>query len=219
MRDEATSIRVKVCGVTSIADAIMCAQAGVQIIGLNFARQSRRYICEERAAELVARVRGRFPAMDFAGVFVNEEPENVAALVTGLKLAAVQLHGDEAPEYARALRAHFVIKAFRVGPEYDESAAAQYPADAILLDSWNPDCRGGTGETLDWSVAASLSRRINRVVLAGGLTGQNVSGAIRVVHPWAVDVCSGVEDAAGQKSAAKLRSFIQAVREAAVLAA
>ncbi|MBV9009472.1 MAG: phosphoribosylanthranilate isomerase [Verrucomicrobia bacterium] len=213
MPDEVPAIAVKVCGITTVGDAIMCAEAGVQMIGLNFARESRRFIRAEAAGEIVRAVRQRFPETKCAGVFVNESRERVIALARKLKLDAVQLHGDEPPEYARALSGCFVIKAFRVGHEYDESAAAQYPASAILLDTWSGTLRGGTGETFDWSVAASLARRINRVVLAGGLTAENVTAAIRIVNPSGVDVCSGVEDAPGRKSAAKLRRFLEGVRE------
>ncbi|PZR79601.1 MAG: N-(5'-phosphoribosyl)anthranilate isomerase [Chthoniobacterales bacterium] len=204
---------LKVCGVTNPADAIMCAERGVQMIGLNFACESQRYVEREAAAEIIRAVRAASRAVRFVGVFVNEQLELVSSLAQELTLDAIQLHGNESPEYARALRPMFLIKAFRVGPQYDESLAANYPSNAILLDSWNAKFRGGTGETFDWSVARSLRPRVSQLILAGGLTAHNVRAAIPVVRPYAIDVCSGVEDSPGRKSREKLCALLEALRE------
>lgn len=203
---------VKVCGITSLADAILCAEVGVDLIGLNFVPESKRSLALEPAAEIVSAVRAQFPAMKFVGVFVNEDLAVLRGIARALALAAIQLHGEESPAYARYLRDDaFVIKAFRINSESAIATAVNYPCDAVLLDGWNPDHRGGTGETFDWTLAASLRPRIPRLILAGGLHAGNVAHAIRTVHPSAVDVCSGVEDSPGRKNPNRLRRFLEEV--------
>ena len=210
---------IKVCGITNIADAMMCAESGVQMIGLNFADESQRCIDRETATEIITAVRAAFGGIKFVGVFVDQQPELISSLVRDLMLDAIQLHGDEPPEYARALRLRpmFVIKAFHVGRQYDDSLTVNYAADAILLDSWNPRSRGGNGETFDWSVAQSLRPRVRKLILAGGLTPENVVEAIGVVRPDAIDVCSGVEDSPLRKNREKICALLKAVRERTAL--
>lgn len=203
---------IKVCGVTSTFDALVCAEMGVEMIGLNFSPQSPRCISPATAAEIIAAVRPQFRAINFVGVFVNQEIELVQKITRILALDAVQLHGEEAPEYVHKLGASFVIKALRVGSGFAVSAASDYQCAAILLDSWSATSPGGTGETLPWPVAAALRPHVRRLMLAGGLTGENVGEAIQIVQPFAVDVCSGVEDWPGRKDRAKLRRFVEAVR-------
>lgn len=196
---------IKVCGLTSPADAIVCADAGVDMLGLNFSPQSPRCVTLTAARAIVSALRGR---VKFVGVFVNQEREFVQATADELTLDAVQLHGDESSDYMQALRVPQLIKALRV-----QSSAPQVPAsDAILLDTWNERQRGGTGETFDWSIAIALRPQIKHLILAGGLTPENVGAAIEAVRPDAVDVCSGVEDAPGRKSALKVQRFVGATR-------
>ncbi|MEP7014088.1 MAG: phosphoribosylanthranilate isomerase [Verrucomicrobiota bacterium] len=206
---------VKVCGITNTNDALCCAAADVDMLGLNFSPQSSRCISTTTGAEIIAPVRRQFPRTKFVGVFVNQEFESVNRMTTNLALDAVQLHGEESSAYVRNLNAPFVIKALRVGPDYSTSAAGEYQCDAVLLDSWSLQSPGGTGKTFAWSVAIATRPRVHRLILAGGLTPENVADAIRQVRPWAVDVCSGVEDSPGRKNDAKVRRFLKSVRATA----
>lgn len=207
-------VAVKVCGVTTTDDAMFCAAEGVEMLGLNFSPESLRCISPKAAAAIIASVRPLFPRTRLVGVFVNQELNTVKAITSDLALDAVQLHGEESPQYLQDLNASFAIKAFRVGPDYSDSAAAACACDAVLLDSWSANAPGGTGETFPWPAAASLRARVARLILAGGLTIENVADAIRTVRPFAVDVCSGVENAPGQKDHAKVRRFVAAVHAA-----
>jgi phosphoribosylanthranilate isomerase len=212
VRDFNDRVAVKVCGVTNLDDALSCAATGVDMLGLNFSPQSRRCISLAVAREIVSAVRGQYSGIEFVGIFVDQDSEFVRATAAELALDAVQLHGDESPHYARDLNASFVIKALRIGGGYSAARATDCRCDAILLDTWSASEPGGTGETFPWSIAAALRSRVNRLILAGGLTCENVAEAIRLVRPFAVDVCSGVEDAAGRKDPAKVRRFVEGVR-------
>ena len=205
------AMQIKICGITNSQDALACAAAGVDMIGLNFSPQSLRCISPAIATEIVAAVRSRFEQTKVVGVFVDQEFEFVQKVATDFALDAIQLHGEETPQYLSKLDAPFVIKALRIG-RYSAFAAADYKCDAILLDTWSAKSPGGTGEVFPWSVAAALQPHVNRLILAGGLTSGNVADAIRMVRPFAVDVCSGVEDGPGRKDHLKVRRFIAAVR-------
>ncbi len=212
MLEFGNGVAVKVCGVTSTDDALACAAMGVEMLGLNFSQQSLRRISLVIAAEILATVRPRFAQTKFVGVFVDQDLQFVQTTATDLALDAVQLHGVESAEYVRDLRVPFVIKALRVSPGFSESTVADYRCAAILLDNWSASAPGGTGETFPWSIAARLRPCIPRLILAGGLTNENVVNAIQMVQPFAVDVCSGVEERPGQKNYAKVRRFLKAVR-------
>lgn len=204
-------VKVKVCGITNPVDALAAAEAGADALGFNFYARSPRYITPEDARRIIAEL----PASVLCvGVFVNEDS---AAMVTRVAeesgVSAVQLHGDESPEYCAALGGHQVIKALRVGKDFAPEAATGYPAKSILLDAYNPRARGGTGETFDWALARRTREVVAQLYLAGGLRPENVAEAIEVVAPYAVDVCSGVELAPGLKDAARMRAFVAAVRE------
>jgi phosphoribosylanthranilate isomerase len=208
------NVAVKVCGVTNADDALACATFGAEMLGLNFSPLSTRRISAEIAAEIIERVRPRFDKMKFVGVFVNQDLGFVREIRRTLRLDAIQLHGNESADYIRSLDGVFVIKTLRVGPDFSTATAAACDCDAILLDTWSANLAGGTGKTFSWSVAAMVRPLVKRLILAGGLTSENVGQAIRTVRPLAVDVCSGVEDATGRKSHAKVRDFIAAVRSA-----
>ncbi len=215
MFESAHETKVKVCGITNIGDAMACAAAGVEMIGLNFSPPSSRYISPKNAADIMAAVRASSgETVKFIGLFVNQEREFVASLARDLALDGVQLHGDESPQYASNLKASFVIKALRVDEQFEASNATGYSCDAILLDSWSANAFGGTGKTFAWSVASAVRPLVRRIFLAGGLTPENVTEALKAVRPFAVDVCSGVEIAPGRKNHAKLRRFVEAVRAA-----
>lgn len=205
-------VAVKVCGVTNTSDALLCAGLGVEMLGLNFSPQSARCISLAQGAEIITAVRPQFGGIHFIGVFVDQEIQFVRKIATALNLEAVQLHGEETPQYVEQLKAPFVIKALRVGPGRAVTSASDYKCNVILLDSWSTTSPGGTGETFPWTIAVALRPHVRRLVLAGGLTSENVGRAIQMVQPWAVDVCSGVEDGPGRKDGAKVRRFVEAVR-------
>lgn len=205
MFENGQRIAIKVCGLTSASDALMCADLGVEMLGLNFSPLSLRCISFAVAEEIAEAVRAR---VKLVGIFVNQPRELVEQTARDLSLDAVQLHGDETTGYMKDLQVPFLIKAVRVR----ESEPSLPKADAILLDAWNARSRGGTGEAFDWSIAAALRPRIGRLFLAGGLKAENVADAIRQVRPDAVDVCSGVEKRPGEKDPAKVRRLIAACR-------
>jgi phosphoribosylanthranilate isomerase len=206
--------QVKICGITNTDDALACAAAGVDMIGLNFSRQSSRSVSPAKAAEIIATTRRTLAGIKLVGVFVNQECNFVENLARDLALDAVQLHGDESAQYISNLAALFTIKALRIGPQFAGSSAATFDCDAILLDAWSETASGGTGKTFAWPIAAAVRPFIKRLFLAGGLTAENVAGALRIVRPFAVDACSGVENSPGQKNHLKIQRFVEAVRAA-----
>jgi len=211
--------RIKICGIATVADAILAVEAGADAIGLNFYEQSPRYVTAERAQEICKALP---PQVAKVGVFVNSLPKGVVAIVQRVGLTAVQLHGDEEPSFLPALGHLPVIKAFRCKEStldrvkvFLDLCREGHPA-AILLDAHAPGNYGGTGQVLDWKGLA-LQRHMLLglpLVLAGGLTAENVADAICVVRPDAVDTASGVEASPGIKDAAKVRDFIAAARAA-----
>jgi phosphoribosylanthranilate isomerase len=147
------------------------------------------------------------------GVFVNESaPEQVERVAELVGLKAVQLHGDESSQYCRALRGRFVIKALRVNDRFMPQNVEEYETDAILLDAYAGNVRGGTGRVIDWSIARQVSELVPQLFLAGGLSVKNVAEAISVVEPYAVDACSSLEREPGIKDAGRVRAFVAAVR-------
>lgn len=194
-------VKLKVCGITSPADALQAIEFGADYLGFNFYPRSPRYLPPERAREIVEGLPERIIPV---GIFVNEEsPGEVLRLMreSGVRLA--QLHGDEDADYCAAVGADRVIKAFRVGHDFQPSRVMEYPVTAVLLDGFDPRLFGGTGKTVDRAIAAIVARQ-TKVFLAGGLGPENILEAVRQVRPYAVDVNSGVESAPGIKDATKL---------------
>jgi phosphoribosylanthranilate isomerase len=205
-------ILVKICGITNSADAKAAVDAGANALGFNFYEKSLRRVSTADAAQ----IRSKLPqGIQAVGIFVNAKPADINSLRAFVRFDAAQLHGDETPELvSQVARSLPVIKAFRVGsgvplPKFDDYA----DAFAFLLDAARPGQYGGTGQTTDWDFAqrAAASRRI---ILSGGLTVENVAAAVRLVHPYAVDVASGVEAKPGKKDHSKLQEFIKEVRRA-----
>ena len=211
--DPSGSVAIKICGITNMSDALAAIGAGVDMLGFNFYEGSRRFISVEDAVEIIGQVRKRGGAK-CVGVFVDAELTEIRAVAARLGLDAVQLHGNEPPDHCQTLQPMPVIKALRVHAGFDPAVAAAFECDTILLDTWHPNERGGTGAVFDWSVAAEIRRRVPKLILAGGLNSQNVAAGIRKVQPDAVDVCSGVEDNARRKNGAAIREFVAAVRGA-----
>ncbi|HUO34873.1 MAG TPA: phosphoribosylanthranilate isomerase [Candidatus Acidoferrum sp.] len=205
-------VRTKICGITNAADARRAVAEGAEFLGFNFYEKSPRYI-RPGAAERIAR---SLPArVKKAGVFVNESEETIARIARRVGLDFIQLHGEESPAFvARIRRVAPVIKAVRVRPGFRTAELRKYAnAAAVLLDGFDSRRHGGTGKTFDWRIAKRAGRG-RRIFLAGGLTPENVGEAVRAVHPFAVDVCSGVESRPGKKSAARMKELMKAVREA-----
>jgi len=204
--------RVKICGIATWEDARLSVDLGASALGFNFFPPSPRAISPADAWNIIRRLP---PFVEAVGVFVNWPPVAVDALARALRLGSVQLHGAESPEEVAELgRRHRVIKAVQVGRGFRAAGLARYRgADAILLDGFKRGLHGGTGRTLDWNLARK-ARRYGRIILAGGLTPENIAEAILVAQPYAVDIASGVEASPGKKDPAKLRDLFAAVQSA-----
>ena len=206
-------IRVKICGITNLADARAAVEAGADALGFNFYEKSLRRVSTADAAQMRAQLP---PHIQAVGVFVNAQPADIHSLRAFVRFDTAQLHGDETPAVvSQVARVVPVIKAFRVAAQFSLAELDHY-ADvfAYLLDGARQDHYGGSGQVTNWDFAAraALSRRI---ILSGGLRVENVAAAIRAVRPYAVDVASGVEAKPGKKDHSKLQEFIQEVRRAA----
>jgi phosphoribosylanthranilate isomerase len=192
---------VKVCGVTRLDDAIAAAEAGASAVGFVFWPESPRFVDPYRARAIAAKLP---PFVTAVGLFVNQPVGYVNSVASLVRLGAVQLHGDETPEFAASVTAP-VIKAVPV-----ERADGWPDATTLLLDVHDPVKRGGTGRVIDWRAAAAVAAH-RRVLLAGGLTPDNVAEAIARVRPFGVDVSSGVERAPGIKDHARIRALFEAI--------
>lgn len=200
-------VRVKICGITSSDDALAAVDAGADALGFVFYEKSPRNINPMQAAAIIAKLP---PFVQTVGLFVNEEIERVNWTADYCGLDVVQLHGDETPEDCLEVNRR-VVKAFRMQNIVSIEPMKKYQVAGYLLDAWCPDCYGGTGKTFNWEMAAA-ARQYGRIILAGGLTPENVVEAIQAVRPYAVDVSSGVEIEPGKKDREKLRAFIKRVK-------
>jgi phosphoribosylanthranilate isomerase len=211
-------IRIKICGITRPQDAAAAASAGADAIGLVFAK-SHRQVTGARAREIVAALP---PFVSAVGVFVNARPTTVLRIVEAAGLSEVQLHGDESADCLRELGAVRVVKALRVRDRRFVDELARFRdagVSGILLDAFSSTARGGSGRRFDWDLVAEARRAgaldaAPPIILAGGLTPENVKSGIRAVRPWGVDVSGGVEIGAGLKSAELMERFVSAVRGA-----
>ncbi len=204
------STRVKICGITNSADAQAAVEAGADALGFIFYEKSPRYVTHQQAAEIARQV----PAFIMrVGLFVNAEEDFILRAIGECGLTILQFHGDEPPEFCTQFGL-MSMKAFRMhGPETLEELP-KYHTDAYLLDAYSSTMLGGTGEKFNWDLAVEAQKFGKPIFLAGGLTPQNVAEAVRKVHPFGVDVSSGVESAPGKKDHAKVKAFIAAVRGA-----
>jgi phosphoribosylanthranilate isomerase len=196
-------IFIKVCGMTRLTDALHAVDQGATALGFIFWPRSPRAVSLERAAEIIAELPSSITTV---GVFVNEPIDGIRAIVARTGINTVQLHGDEPPAYADALEWP-LIRAVDAD-DVDEACAAWSGQTALLLDTIDPIRRGGTGVPVDWARAAGVART-RKLVLAGGLTPENVASAIRAVRPYGVDVSSGVELAPGVKDFDKVTRFVK----------
>lgn len=205
------AVRVKICGLTNLADARAATKCGADALGFIFFPKSPRFITPEKAASIIAQLP---PFVAKVGVFVNEASEYILEVVRQAGLDTIQLHGEETPEFSDRLRNRGtrVVKAFRIKDQSSLAPLKDFPADAILLDSYVPGQLGGTGAKFNWDLALQAQSFGLPVILAGGLDPSNVADAISKVMPFAVDVSSGVESAPGIKDLAKVREFITQAR-------
>lgn len=203
-------VKVKICGITDPEDALAAVAAGADALGFVFYRESPRHIFPEEAARIIGLLP---PFVQAVGLFVNEEPATVNQIADLCRIDLVQVHGDEPADYCGLIRRR-VLKAFRIRALTCLEPLDAYHTAGFLLDAYSPSCYGGSGTTFNWEIAREAVNRHQRIVLAGGLTPDNVAEAVRQVQPWGVDVSSGVERAPGRKDHQKVREFIRAAKEA-----
>ena len=199
-----SKVRVKICGVRSVEEAEAAVEAGADALGFNFWPRSLRYVSIDAARAAVKRVS---PFVACIGVFVNEDRVRITEIAAEVGLSAVQLHGDETPEFCGSLDSMKIIKAIRMSEGFDAALIKTYPVSMALLDTSVKGSYGGTGKVFDWRIAIE-AKRYASIILAGGLTIENVAEAIAIVQPAAIDVCSGVEAEPGRKDFQKLREFM-----------
>lgn len=204
------SIKVKICGITSVADGLVAAEAGADLIGLMFYERSPRHVSFATAAEISRAVS---PFVLKVGVFVNPDEDTVTRAIGECGVTLLQFHGEEKPEFCAQFGV-MSMKAFRVRDADSLLALPDYATEAYLLDAYSPAAHGGTGAKFNWELAVAAKQQGKPIFLAGGLTPENVGAAVRQVQPFGVDVSSGVESAPGKKDAAKVRAFIQNAKQA-----
>lgn len=204
------SVTVKICGITSEADALAAAEAGADAIGLMFYEDSPRHVTLEQAKAISAALPQHVMRV---GVFVNAEEAFVHQALTECMLNILQFHGDETPEECSRYPV-MTLKAFRVEGEETLAELEAYPSAGYLLDAYVKDALGGTGATFNWDLAVRAQEFGKPIFLAGGLTPENVVEAVRKVQPFGVDVSSGVEIEPGRKDAEQMRTFVAAAKGA-----
>lgn len=201
------AVKVKICGITNVEDALAAIEMGADLIGFNFYPQSKRYVTPDQAREII----DKLPTfVDTAGIFVNAAGEHVRAVAKMCSLNWVQLHGDETPEYCEALQwiSSKVMKAIRIKDAADIERAETFYTDAILLDAFHPEEYGGTGHKFDWTLVRRLQTRI---FLAGGITPENAVEAVEV-GAYGIDICSGIESTPGKKDHEKMQKLFDNIK-------
>ncbi len=211
--------KIKICGIKTLKDALAAIEAGADYLGFNFYPKSVRFIEKETCAEITSTLKREHPQIKLVGVFVNSSIDQIKSILETCHLDLAQLHGDETPEMLK----YFNGKAFKAirlsaSTSVDESvfpflkSVPESASPALLIDAAVKGVYGGSGVTADWSAAAELAKKYP-LLLAGGLTPENVADAVRQVQPWGVDVASGVESEPGKKDAAKMSAFVKAVKQ------
>lgn len=203
-------VKIKICGITERDDALHAVDCGADALGFVFYERSPRFITSQRAQAIIAELP---PFVTVVGLFVNEAPPKIRLIADDCGLDVIQYHGDEGPEILRTAPRRS-IRALRVKESDSSVDLAHYPASGLLLDAWVAGAYGGTGVRCNWEIAAEIAKK-RAVILAGGLSPENVADAIRAVRPYGVDVSSGVEAAPGRKDRKKVAAFIRAAALAA----
>jgi phosphoribosylanthranilate isomerase len=196
-------VKVKICGITNLGDALVAVEFGADALGFVFFKGSPRYIPPDDARQITLRLP---PFITTVGVFVDENPEEVERIMKHAAIDMAQFHGHESPEACVIDRR--VIKAVRIKELTDLDALRHYRVSAFLLDTYTPESFGGTGQIFNWEIAVD-AKQFGKIVLAGGLNPDNIEKAIRRVRPYAVDVSSGVEEEKGKKDHKKVKLFIE----------
>jgi phosphoribosylanthranilate isomerase len=205
-------VKIKICGITNLEDGLASIAAGADAVGFNFYRRSPRYISPREARSVIDQLPNDVLTV---GVLVNEgPPELVKQIADESAVSALQLHGDESPEYCSVLKDRYVIKVFGVGNDFRPAEVMAYRTQAIMLDALDRTARGGTGRVIDWEIARRTRELFPTLFLSGGLSEQNVAEAIQIVKPHGVDACSALEVSPGRKNHKRIQAFISAVREA-----
>ena len=205
-------VKVKICGITNYDDAAAAVDAGADALGFVFFRESPRGLSSQDASRIIRRLP---PFVATVGVFVNEPPAVIEETASTAGLSVVQLHGEESPEVCRSIISRRVVKAFRVRSLESLDAFGHYKdlVSAFLLDTYSAAVHGGTGKVFNWDIALE-AKQYGRIILAGGLTPDNVGDAVRHVRPYAVDVSSGVESGRGRKDHLRMKLFIERAKAA-----
>jgi len=197
-------VKVKVCGMTSLKDALVAVEVGADAVGFIFYKKSPRSVTMKTVREIVLELP---PFVDTVGVFVDETAEQVNKIADYCNLDIIQLHGDESPTYCKKIRRK-VIKAFRIKDMQSVKKISNFQVSGFLLDTFSEKLHGGTGKVFDWNLALP-AKKFGPVIMAGGLTPNNVQQAVRQIRPYGVDVCSGVESEPGIKDHKKVRAFLK----------
>ena len=201
--------KVKICGITNIEDALASCEYGADALGFIFYKKSPRFIEPERVKKIIRELP---PFVTTVGVFVDDDADRISEIADAAKLDIIQLHGSEPPEFCNVFKRK-IIKAFKIQGQGargkgQENEIRRYTVSAYLLDTYKEGVEGGTGETFNWEIAKE-AKGFGRIILAGGLTPQNVAEAVETVMPYGVDVSSGVEQKPGKKDLQKVKNFIE----------
>jgi len=203
-------VKVKICGITNLQDAVDAVEAGADALGFIFVQTSPRCVTQELAHSIIETLP---PFVVPVGVFVNRPRKVILETIEGTGIRCLQLHGDETPDDTVGFPVP-VCKSFRVGSDFQVSTIAPYKTSAYLLDTYVNGQFGGTGKTFDWSVAIA-AKEFGRIILSGGLSHENIEDAFRTVRPYGVDVNSGVESSPGKKDKGKMLELFRRIQEVA----
>ena len=199
-------MKVKICGITNLEDALLCEELGADAVGFIFYEKSKRYVVPE-TVEQIAKQIGAFTLK--VGVFVNEKPERINSISKAIQLNIVQLHGDETPEIISQINLP-VIKAFRVNEQFNFKTLNNYKNCYYLLDTFSKSEYGGTGKTFNWNLIPVNLR--NKIILSGGISSDNIHIIKKEINPYAVDVSSSLEEFPGKKNKEKLKEFFNKIK-------
>lgn len=202
--------KVKICGITTIDDALAALEAGADALGFVFYKKSTRYIKPREARTIIARLP---PQVLKVGVFVNEQIATVKNIARQCALDFVQLHGDEDANYLRRLKNFRIIKAIRIRDEKSLGQSDGVPCELLLFDTYSKSGFGGTGTAFDWRLARDIKKTKKPYIISGGLTPKNVAFAVKKFSPCAVDVSSGVEKKPGKKDSRRMKEFIKNAKQ------
>jgi phosphoribosylanthranilate isomerase len=202
-------VKVKICGITNLEDAIASVGAGCDALGFIFYKKSPRYIMPQQAKKIVRLLPSRITKI---GIFVNAKEKTIDNIAKMCKLDILQFHGDESVEFCKKLKGYKIIKAVRIKDKNSLNGLYKYPVWGFMFDSYKKNLFGGTGNKFDWKIIKNIKLKKRNIFLSGGLDAKNVKEAIRLIKPDWVDVSSAVETRPGKKDYKKVKKFIETVR-------